>query len=722
MRVDTSKLYLFTILLALYTTSKSHASKEFGSWSSDSETDIGRDDTVNIHESYRPRHKYKTGTDQFSKRFVGSKNEMQNSKGLECAVMYKNNEPIGILQPYEESYRFLPVNGEPTLVDINPLPTKRKSIMDFLYPSEVEEDYYEDGVGFSDERYPSVFAKFKIDSRLDRSLSPKTNSSKRAKKKRESSDDELVSINDEVEEELRNILGDIGLVDDYPNQDNKRKVEDENLELGTNKIDIAKETREKRNDLNSAFPVERGSTNVTKSNVGGVEPLLSLNEKENQADSDVEDHRDKRSEEATVDHVKDDMPVLEYNTEKIEENTNIDDYGKRVEREIRDKIHKLKEEVKKEIEELRKANAIEKEDSEKKEKQTLNDDENSDIDPIVSDSGNDDIHIRRKRNIQYHRSEEDNEDITVLESNQMPRDNERNYQSRSLKEANVDYDTNEEYEDNNVMMRQPSMENENDYSANEYEPKFMEKNHIIEDSENEDSGDIGNHFTSNEKSGCNCDKNSGDCKCVNGHSKSQDLTSDEEHLMSSAKHHCDCSKTDKDCKCGNTFADFKRLPPQEISEYDDDAEIHRKFSTEKKNVLRRLHEIIKNREDPGYKSRENGQFRRAIKATKREIKEPFENGEYFVDLQPSIFKLSSSENSQNSMTSQRWPVKRHLATVRQLKMFPHSRFRRRVQKDENNREPRQLIDMSEEDIFGALPQSYEGELARYKRVKRAKKK
>ncbi|KAG5863359.1 hypothetical protein JTB14_017331 [Gonioctena quinquepunctata] len=33
----------------------------------------------------------------------------------ECAVMYQNNEPIGILQPYEESYRFLAVNGGPTL-------------------------------------------------------------------------------------------------------------------------------------------------------------------------------------------------------------------------------------------------------------------------------------------------------------------------------------------------------------------------------------------------------------------------------------------------------------------------------------------------------------------------------------------------------------------------------------------------------------------------------
>lgn len=49
----------------------------------------------------------------------------------------------------------------------------------------------------------------------------------------------------------------------------------------------------------------------------------------------------------------------------------------------------------------------------------------------------------------------------------------------------------------------------------------------------------------------------------------------------------------------------------------------------------------------------------------------------------------------------------------------NSRFRRRISEDQGiGNRPQQLSDMSDLDLFGALPKSYDGELARYKRVKR----
>ncbi|KAK5648964.1 hypothetical protein RI129_003856 [Pyrocoelia pectoralis] len=72
------------------------------------------------------------------------------------------------------------------------------------------------------------------------------------------------------------------------------------------------------------------------------------------------------------------------------------------------------------------------------------------------------------------------------------------------------------------------------------------------------------------------------------------------------------------------------------------------------------------------------------------------------------------------------PMVRHLAATRERNMRQlenESRkkrnFRRTSQSTEDNKQEQQNIaDLSDTDLFGALPQSYEGELSRFKRVKR----
>lgn len=107
---------------------------------------------------------------------------------------------------------------------------------------------------------------------------------------------------------------------------------------------------------------------------------------------------------------------------------------------------------------------------------------------------------------------------------------------------------------------------------------------------------------------------------------------------------------------------------------------------------------------------------------KKYIREPrkynfqFRDGEYFVDRDPAIYNLVPVEHSEEYDNSESSASDE--ATVRQ-NLRQHFRFRRRTQTKQNA--PLQLIDMSPEDLFGALPQSFEGELTRSKRVKRFKR-
>lgn len=107
--------------------------------------------------------------------------------------------------------------------------------------------------------------------------------------------------------------------------------------------------------------------------------------------------------------------------------------------------------------------------------------------------------------------------------------------------------------------------------------------------------------------------------------------------------------------------------------------------------------------------------------------------EYYIDMNPEIYKITQfnvvdgDEYEEMDERKKRYDeddfvalhggtATRNHMEIRSKNGQIHNRVRRRID-DESNNDPIQLIDMSEEDIFGALPQSFDGELNRYKRVK-----
>ncbi|CAH0550155.1 unnamed protein product [Brassicogethes aeneus] len=110
-----------------------------------------------------------------------------------------------------------------------------------------------------------------------------------------------------------------------------------------------------------------------------------------------------------------------------------------------------------------------------------------------------------------------------------------------------------------------------------------------------------------------------------------------------------------------------------------------------------------------------------------------DNPEYYIDLHPDIYHIKNynEENYEEVPDREKrsdmddlvalhggTATRNHLVAIRSRSMGNGlSRVRRRIDRDLDD-EPIHLIDMSDEDIFGALPQSFEGELGRYKRIKR----
>lgn len=182
---------------------------------------------------------------------------------------------------------------------------------------------------------------------------------------------------------------------------------------------------------------------------------------------------------------------------------------------------------------------------------------------------------------------------------------------------------------------------------------------------------------------------------------------------------CHCDKKGN-CKCGYQLSDMeenlekKSLNGKTIP--DMDFNLPGDVNVEEKSINQDA-DMKETEGDSDIKS--NNKLR-----TPRRLKDYFHftDGEYFIDQHPLLYRLTpvdGLEKFRNLISSKNEDVDgNHLYAIKQ-KMIPHSRFRRRTQTE--NSQPIQLIDMSAEDLFGALPQNFEGELARYKRVKRDKK-
>lgn len=181
-----------------------------------------------------------------------------------------------------------------------------------------------------------------------------------------------------------------------------------------------------------------------------------------------------------------------------------------------------------------------------------------------------------------------------------------------------------------------------------------------------------------------------------------------------AKRTCVCKNGN--CKCGKTDTKGKESSEKDSGNAEIISESDFNLSESQNGNLNEEEEDMK--EFDKDTNEENSQKLRAPRKTEGFH---FTDGEYFIDQHPPLFQLTPVEEVEGKdhlvPLKTRSDSDHRLYTIKRS-MIPHSRFRRRTQTENN--EPMQLIDMSAEELFGALPQSYEGELARYKRVKRSR--
>ncbi|KAG5863360.1 hypothetical protein JTB14_017332 [Gonioctena quinquepunctata] len=147
--------------------------------------------------------------------------------------------------------------------------------------------------------------------------------------KRSMNDIKNTLFSDDNGVELKNTLDNVKLIDDYPNLERKRKLEEENLELGTNKINIVKETREKRNNIGNDLLQMPKTSNTLKSSSRyfsslGVDSNNSpveyvMNDSSNRdSPNSFDDEPRKRSTENIEDSFisRNDMPILKCTASK----------------------------------------------------------------------------------------------------------------------------------------------------------------------------------------------------------------------------------------------------------------------------------------------------------------------------------------------------------------------------------------------------------------------
>lgn len=180
------------------------------------------------------------------------------------------------------------------------------------------------------------------------------------------------------------------------------------------------------------------------------------------------------------------------------------------------------------------------------------------------------------------------------------------------------------------------------------------------------------------------------------------------------KRTCECKNGN--CKCGKTKGN-EHLDSNSDNEESSDSD--RNLSA---SQIENLNQAADNEDIELLEKETNVENSHKLRSP-RKIKNGFHfsDGEYFIDQHPALLQLTPVEEVEGDdhliALKGKSDSGNHLYALKRS-MIPHSRFRRRTQTENN--EPIQLIDMSAEELFGALPQSYEGELTRYKRVKRSK--
>ncbi|XP_063921779.1 uncharacterized protein DDB_G0283697-like isoform X2 [Zophobas morio] len=614
---------------------------------------------------YKPRVRFE-GSDKFPNRVYGYDKKRSTideitdnlaSSSLQkrqVGVVYRDDKPIGILQPYQRSYRFIPVKEENDLYTFS-----ASQIQDLPVVTDVDKREI-NGINLDpaqlDETYPSILTNFKIDNKLDkkRNYDAFTDDNVRDLKatirRLRSSNPHN---NEQIEEELKNILDDMGLIEDEEVHGEKREVVDDQMDDENEPASLEEETKfEKERN-------KRDETCIRNENAdANGKPLsehtfLNSDEKRNEIKNDPfgnplnkretvkEAHRMKRQKQeiATtmnkenselVENLKDsgdlmisgnksplasssEITVRDTEKQQLEKrgyDEDNEDYDNRVEKQIQSKINSLKEEVKREIEALKKNQNDDDDDDDiqrKKRQATDNliNEETDELNPALNPDSELKPLIRKRRHLNASVSKHHTNATNVRKKR------ETNFFVTGRKKRRSD--------------RSP-------------DSRSREDNYKSHQKENDEGGELlgGDDFDDG------------------GVYKRQIYDKEQEY----ANLNIDDSKLNKYLR-----DERKRsgIPSNEPNSYDNYG-YHNFF----------------------YDNNNNARLKRQ-------------------NFRDNFFKNNVVRQRYAPFSSNQWK----------------SRFRRRISEDQvlSNR-PQQLSDMSELDLFGALPKSYDGELSRYKRVKR----
>ncbi|GJQ65932.1 hypothetical protein Trydic_g4031 [Trypoxylus dichotomus] len=397
-------------------------------------------------------------------------------------LVYNQGKPIGILEPIPQSFEYssyLPRDSSyrNSLYKSQWFPVKRE--LDSDMDESEKEQLESQALALHSNNYANVLAKFKVNNK--RATSAQDASRRKEMedlKKRgaldmgdlkanlktktksglvdESSSKEDANKIDEIEENLKDVMGDMGLVekdkdfqstiDRQPNM-RKREIyfEDEDLENGLNKIGFTKETHSDRNkkddcpglhkkgkkkvrkddetakrsvrmnrkriaEKKDVVPIGESKMKVANYQYEGEEFIRRKRqekEAEKAEDSDIMKGLD--SGDLTVSGNKSPLMALSSNSEESELKKSQEkrdkeelEYEKRLERNIQAKINSIKEEVKREISKLRLDET--KKDQQRKKREitnTLLDEETSILDPDLNIDHQLEPHIRRRRDAKH---------------------------------------------------------------------------------------------------------------------------------------------------------------------------------------------------------------------------------------------------------------------------------------------------------------------------------
>ncbi|XP_066249555.1 trichohyalin-like [Euwallacea similis] len=373
------------------------------------------DQSESLHEAHH--HSFKHDRDlRFGKHRKGRASKVGDSdqNDREYALIYRNQEPMGMLQRVHDNYQLLPLHAEESiLVDVSPIQKNEDARKRIVEEKEGQEDVGEEQADegqFADAKYPYIFAKSKVDSSRE-------NESSRMFEKRKvkvlnkhplfnasslSSELSNIGTNEDGENmEFKGILHDMGLIEE-PHLDKRelQLAEDENMELGTNKIDLIK-VEDRLEGQAKLRPAKRSEWVSTEH----YEQIQYPESRAMNEDQQIEEYINKH--------------LAQVKKGENEREKRRSDIEKQMEKQIKERLQKIKEEVRNEIDNLKAGNNEKSEEDDDEENARKNseeednaqrwkrnilsnlmEEETSDLNPVMATDENPVSHIRRRRSVQ----------------------------------------------------------------------------------------------------------------------------------------------------------------------------------------------------------------------------------------------------------------------------------------------------------------------------------